>query len=324
MKKPPTVLLTGILLLSFFTEIGAQIPEPDASEIKPSYDEVNDFVMENERCLTCHAELKYTLEDTLFGRTITESMCPDNIIDRDAYYTGVHKAFACIDCHAYEYETFPHPLEARLEEIYTCLDCHGYDENFAHYNFEVIQEEFEQSIHNFDEFTCWKCHEPHSYRAFVRNAEDIDEAIDYDNSICLSCHANFDRFMLLTEREEINVVESHEWLPNQVSHFASVRCIECHTEINDTILVAHKIVPREEAVRRCADCHSRDSRLLSTLYKYQVREERRGGFINGIILNDAYVVGANQNIILDRLSLLIFGLTLLVILFHIVLRIVKN
>jgi len=323
MKKTPTTIISGILL-SLFITVASQIPEADTSQIKPSYYEVNDFVEENENCLKCHGALKYTLEDTLFGRVITEAMCPDDIIDRDAYYTGVHKAFACTDCHAYDYEIFPHPLEARLEEMYTCLDCHGYDESFADYNFEVIQEEFEASIHHIDEFTCWKCHEPHSYRAFVRNAEDIAEAILYDNNMCLSCHANYDRFMLLTEREEINVVESHDWLPNQVSHFGSVRCIECHTEINDTILVAHKIVPREEAVRKCADCHSRDSRLMQTLYKFQVKEERKGGFINGIILNDAYVIGANQNIILNRLSLLIFALTLLVILFHTFIRIIKN
>jgi hypothetical protein len=323
MKKTPTTSVTVILLAVFVTS-HAQMPEADTSRIRPSYYEVNDFVEENENCLKCHGELKYTLEDTLLGRMITESMCQDNILDREAYYTGVHKAFACTDCHSYDYETFPHPLEARLEEMYTCLDCHGYDEHFAKYQFEAIQEEFEESIHNIDEFTCWKCHDPHSYRAFIRNAEDIEEAIVYDNNMCLSCHANFNRFMLLTDREEINVVKSHDWLPNQVLHFGSVRCIECHSEINDTVLVAHKILPGSDAVRRCAQCHSRNSRLMQTLYKFQVKEERKGGFINGIILNDAFVIGANQNIILNWLSLLVFGLAFLVILFHTVLRFIKH
>jgi len=157
----------------------------------------------------------------------------------------------------------------------------------------------------------------------MRNTEDIEEAVLYDNNMCLSCHADFDRFMLLTDRDEINVVDSHGWLPNQVAHFRSVRCIECHTEINDSILIAHKIMPKSEAVENCVECHSRDSRLMHTLYKFQVKEERKVGFANGIIINNAYVIGANQNVWLNRLSVLIFALTFLVILFHSILRIIK-
>lgn len=319
--RTPTIFLSCILLAGMVS-LGAQ--PVDTMKIKSSYYEVNDYVDENESCLKCHGELKYTLEDTLMGRTMTEHMCPDRIIDREAFYTGVHKAFACSDCHSYDFELFPHPVEARLEEMFLCMDCHGYDETYAQYHFEDIEVEFSESIHNMDEFTCWKCHDPHSYRAFMRNADDIEEAILYDNNMCLSCHANFDRFMLLTNREEINVVESHDWLPNQVAHFRAVRCIECHTEINDTILIAHKIVPKSEAVQRCNECHSRDSRLMHTLYKFQIQEERKVGFMNGIIINNAYVIGANQNVVLNRLSILIFALTLVVILFHIYLRIKRQ
>ena len=89
--------------------------------------------------------------------------------------------------------------------------------------------------------------------------------------MCLSCHADFDRFMLLTDREEINVVESHDWLPNQVAHFRSVRCIECHTEINDSILIAHKILPKTEAVENCTECHSRDSQ--ADAYTIQIPDQ---------------------------------------------------
>jgi hypothetical protein len=257
------------------------------------------------------------------GRVMTELMCPDRIQDRDAFYSGVHKAFACLDCHSYDFETFPHPVEARLEQMLVCMDCHGYDESFAQYHFEEIEREFNESIHHRDEFTCWKCHDPHSYRAFMRNADDIEEAVLYDNNMCLSCHADFNRFMLLTDRDEINILETHEWLPNQVAHFRSVRCIECHTEINDSILIAHKILPKEQAIQNCAECHSRDSRLMHTLYKFQIQEGRKGGFANGIIINNAYVIGANQNVILNRLSVLVFLATFLVIGFHTVLRIIK-
>lgn len=317
MKTLPITLT----ILWMFSGMAMTAQEADTSKIRPAWNEFNPWVADNERCLTCHGELKYTLTDPVYGRTLTQSMCPDRIIDREEYYSGVHKSFACLDCHPYEYEEFPHSVEARLTEMMQCMDCHGYDETFAHYHFESIQLEFEASIHNIEEFTCWKCHDPHSYRAFMRNATDIREAVLYDNNMCLSCHSNYDRFMLLTDREEINVVESHDWLPNQVAHFASVRCIECHTEINDTILIAHKILPKSEAVRICAECHSRDSRLMNTLYKFQVKEGRKAGFANGIIINDAYVIGANQNVFLNRISVVVFLLVLLVIGFHTILRI---
>ncbi|MCF8346649.1 MAG: hypothetical protein K9G38_05515, partial [Bacteroidales bacterium] len=53
------------------------------------YREVNDFVDENEGCFKCHAETKYVLVDEFFGREITNSMCPDKIIERDEYYSMV-------------------------------------------------------------------------------------------------------------------------------------------------------------------------------------------------------------------------------------------
>lgn len=318
--KTPTILFTITFLLAALT---LEAQENDGVGLNAEFYEVNDYVDDNETCLRCHGEQKYILEDPVSGKTMTEQMCVCNIIDRDAYYTGVHKSFACGDCHSYGFEEFPHSVEARMEDMLLCMDCHGYDESFAQYHFEDIEMEFSESTHNMDEFTCWKCHDPHSYRAFMRNAEDIKEAVLYDNDMCLSCHSNFDQFMLLTDREEINVVESHDWLPNQVAHFRSVRCIECHTEINDSILIAHKILPKTDAVRNCTECHSADSRLMHTLYKFQIKEGRKVGFANGIILNDAYVIGANQNVFLNVLSLLVFGLTFLVIAFHAVLRYIK-
>ena len=62
---------------------------------------------------------------------------------------------------------------------------------------------------------------------------------------------------------------------------------------------------------------------MQTLYKFDIKEGRIVAFANGIIINDAYVIGANRNIILNVLSALIFGLTFLVIVFHAVLRYIK-
>ena len=313
---------TIILLLVLFgsaTLVSAQTE--DTLKIKPYFHEVNPFVEDNEGCLKCHGEMKYTIVDSIYERTITKKMYAELFVDRENYYSSVHKSFSCTDCHSYDFYTFPHNIEARTEAQLICMDCHGYDETFAKYHFEEIEMEYGESIHNMEEFTCWKCHDPHSYKAFMRNSSDLDEAILYDNNMCLKCHADFSQFMVLTDRDEINILSTHEWLPNQASHFAKVRCIECHTQINDTILIAHKILPKEKAVQNCTECHSKDSRLVHSLYKFDVKEGRKAGFVNSMMINNSYVIGANQNVALNRLSLLIFGLTLLVILFHTYLRI---
>lgn len=315
-------LFYAIFLLVSSSILLAQ--QDDTTKLKPSYYEVNDFVEDNEACLTCHGELKYRLVDAENDRSTIKRMAPTKIVDRDKYYTSAHKSFSCTDCHSYDFMTFPHSMDLRFEENFLCLDCHGYDETYANYHFEVIEEEFNASIHNIDNFTCWSCHDPHSYKPFMRNAADLEEAILFDNNMCLHCHADYDRFAQKTEREEIVIVESHDWLPNQVAHFATVRCIECHTEINDSILIAHKILPKTKAVQRCTECHSKDTHLAHTLYKFQSLEERKGGFVNGIMINNSYVIGANQNVWLNRLSWLVFGMTLLVIAFHSYLRIRKH
>jgi len=319
--KSPTIILTLLLLaaaVSLMAETG------DSTKLKASYFEVNDFVEDNEACLNCHGEIKYILNDEAGGRAATKRMAPSKIVDRDKFYSSEHNSFACTDCHSYEFTTFPHSMDTRFEESLLCMDCHGYDESFAQYHFEEIEIEFSESIHNIEDFNCWSCHDPHSYKAFMRNADDIEEAILFDNNMCLRCHADFDRFSQKTEREEIIIVESHDWLPNQTAHFANVRCIECHTEINDTILIAHKIIPKSEAVLNCTECHSKDSRLMHTLYKFERLEGKKAGFLNGIMINNSYVIGANQNVWLNRLSFLVFGMTLLVVVFHTYLRIKKS
>ncbi len=324
MKKTAAIILS--LIIASALTVAAQIDSLELSAELEKYQQVNDFVDENEACFKCHAETKYVLVDEFFGREITESMCPDKMVLRDEYYDMVHKSFACLDCHAYEYEEFPHPLEARLEQPYQCIDCHGYDENYAQYHFEEIEMQYMESVHATDveNFSCWKCHDPHSYQLTVRDEEStITEAIAYNNDICLSCHSDFSRFELLTDREEIDILDTHDWLPNQAAHFGSVRCIECHTSISDSTLVAHHVQPSDLAVKKCSECHSKNSILMASLYKHEAKESRRKyGFINGVILNEAYVIGANRNTTLSFIGILLFLLTLGGISIHILARII--
>lgn len=275
-------------------------------------------------CLRCHGNGSYTLTDSATGKTIKQQMYDAIKIDTVAFLQSNHKNFTCTDCHSADFKTFPHPLSLRFEDMWNCLDCHGGDEKYAKYHFEEIDEEFQKSVHYIktkEQFTCWDCHNPHTYKINVRNSKNIIQTIAYDNNICLSCHSDFDRFQLLTNRKQINLIEKHDWLPNQALHFSQVRCIECHTQAHDSMLVSHMILPKEKAVKRCVECHSANSILMQSLYKYRSKENRQqAGFLNAIILNNSFVIGANRNVFLNILSISLVALTLLGIVIHLLLR----
>jgi hypothetical protein len=288
---------------------------------------VSPFHTDNERCFKCHGQGKYEYTNETLGRQIKALMYSEIIVKREDFYRSNHKSFSCTDCHSEEYLKFPHAGELRMEQKYNCIDCHGGDEKFATYHFEDIEAEYQKSTHfklEEDGFSCWKCHDPHTYRISVRNSDNLKETIAYDNAICLNCHSDYNHFQLLSDRKEINIIQKHEWLPNQASHFKNVRCIECHTKINDSIQVSHHILPKAEAVKLCNECHSQNSILMASLYKFESKAQRRDGFFNGIILNESYVIGANRNEYLNVLSLILFLGMIGVITVHIFFRIRKS
>jgi hypothetical protein len=297
-------------------------------KIQDSASFVSPFAGDNERCFKCHGQEKYQYTNETLGRQVNDLMCSNRIIRRGEFYQSNHKSFSCTDCHSEEYVKFPHSGELRMLEKFNCIDCHGGDEKYANYHFEEIEKEFQESTHFIklkDEgFTCWKCHDPHTYKISVRDAGNLKETIAYDNAICLNCHSDFNQYQLLTEKSEINLIQKHDWLPNQAAHIANVRCIECHTRVNDSIPVAHLIKPKEQAVRLCNECHSQNSLLMASLYKFESKEKRHDGFFNGIILNESYVIGANRNQYLNILSILILAGVIGVIIIHIAFRIRAN
>jgi DNA-directed RNA polymerase subunit RPC12/RpoP len=282
---------------------------------------VSPWEEDNQKCFRCHGQSKYSYMNESIGREIKAMMFSERIVRKDDFYKSNHKSFSCTDCHSAEYVNFPHPGELRMEPKLNCIDCHGGDET---YHFDAIAEEYQKSTHfklEEEGFSCYSCHNPHTYKISVRNHLNLRETIAYDNAICLDCHSDFNKFELLTDREEINILKKHDWLPNQSAHMAHVRCIECHTQINEDLPVAHLIKPKAEAVKRCNECHSRNSMLMASLYKFESKERRKDGFFNGIILNQSYVIGANRNEYLNLLSLIIFGGVLAVIAVHIFFRV---
>lgn len=283
---------------------------------------------ENSKCFSCHGSHTYSYFNEVVEHRVTKRMNPYFVIDSVLYYDQNHKSFECIDCHAYDFKKFPHDNLLRMDPMPSCMDCHEGDDEVAQYSFEQIDQEYQESVHSTkhsDEFTCWMCHNPHSYKINARNNVNVKETIVYDNNICLSCHADIDKYQLISSEKNPNIIEKHDWLPNQIAHFASVRCIECHTHSSEDVMVAHQIQTKDKAVKKCVECHSKNSILMASLYKFQAQENRRNyGFFNAANLNDSYIIGANRNYYLNVLSAIIFGFVLLIILFHATLRIIKK
>lgn len=282
----------------------------------------------NHTCLKCHSGQTYTFHNELMDSEVKKLMNPYYIIDTLALTSGVHNQFDCTDCHSFEYETYPHASNLKLEPLATCLDCHGGDDTFASYQFEKIVEETEKSVHHKiygESFTCSKCHSQHTYTATARTSDNVLEIVDYSNKMCLSCHNNMQRYQLVSGHANPELVQVHNWLPNQYLHFKHVRCIECHTEVIDSLMVSHNIQEKDKAVKNCVECHTANSRLKASLYKYQNLQKRsENGAINVVLSNESYVIGTHQSPILKLLSFIIFWATLAGVIIHGIFRILKK
>jgi hypothetical protein len=290
---------------------------------------------QNQACLRCHtSQTFFFITIGLKGRE-RRLMNPLYILDSLKFAMGVHSTFNCIDCHSMEYETYPHNGELKLEPLMTCIDCHGGDETYASWNFDEIEEEFHKSVHYEiygDQFSCSKCHSQHYYRPVATTSSSLQEIVQADNAMCLSCHDNMARYQLVSDTANLQVVQIHDWLPNQELHFRRVRCIECHTQVKDSLLVSHNIMRKEHATRNCVECHSANSILQASLYKYQNLQSRsaESGFLAGFVAGNTnfsteyYVIGASRIPYLNLIYAVIFFATLGGILVHTIMRVLKK
>lgn len=282
----------------------------------------------NDLCIKCHTYQTITFHNSLTNKEDKRMMNPLYILDKDHYGSGVHAKFKCTDCHSADYSKYPHNAELKLEPLSTCLDCHGGDEKYAAYQFEIIDTEFRKSVHflkSGESFTCSKCHNQHYYQARSRNSFDVADIVTFSNEMCMTCHSNYSKFQLMSEKIKPALSQIHEWLPNQELHFKNVRCIECHTQVVDSLAVSHNILPKEKALKNCVECHSKNSMLMASLYKYKNLQSReQEGKLNTIISNKSYVIGAYQNVWLNNVSILIFIMTLAGVCIHMIFRIIKK
>lgn len=275
---------------------------------------------ENKHCLECHASQTYSFVNEWTEKEERRIMNPFHIIDTSLYLSGVHQSFACTDCHSADYGNYPHARELKLEPLATCIDCHGGDDTYAKYNFEEIDEDFQKSVHftrGGEHFTCGKCHNQHYYKVIARNSGNISDIVSADNQMCLSCHTNAVRYRLTSVHAYPEFSRVHAWLPNHELHFRSVRCIDCHTSVKDTLMIPHNILAKEQAVKNCSECHSTNSMLKATLYKYENLQSRESsGLLSAIKQERPYIIGANQVPFFKILSVSLLIATLIGIIIH--------
>ncbi len=97
-------------------------------------------------------------------------------------------------------------------------------------------------------------------------------------------------------------IGKHDWLPNQPNHFKHVRCIECHAEQNDSLMVSHNIQPKSKAVKKCQECHSTNSKLMASLYKYQLQSKGRFRLNNEAFKQNPVLIGGKRNVSLKLIG----------------------
>lgn len=243
----------------------------------------------NAQCLRCHAMSTLALRMPT-GEVESLSVNPSE------FASSEHRKMQCTQCHGQAYLSYPHP--AAVKRIH-CLDCHKRQEAGLAL-FVKIGREFHKSVHyrrHPDRFDCFACHDPHTFR---RWRDVTRKSIAERNQICLRCHASSEQFARITERRPMpNLEAAHAWLPHFDLHIQHVRCLDCHTG-GDSRWSSHDILPARQAIRDCVKCHSTNSLLKRKLYRYQRQQETaRLGFVNSLIINDAYVVGATRNRFLD-------------------------
>ena len=281
-----------------------------------SYRKVSGYVDENERCFKCHE------------RADTANLKSLKLLTRLEYYSSSHRSLSCLGCHADPLPESPDRATKEAAASRTCTDCHLYIKDHQYFQFGAIEEEYLQSVHHNrkqSEFSCWKCHDPHKYKTSIRNTQNFPVAIDYNNAICLSCHINAGPYPDISDREISDELKTHTFLPEKEKHFGSVRCIDCHTKTNENFLIAHLVLPKENAVYKCSACHTPNSILLTTLYKQQYLEaEKQPGLFNSVVMKDIYIPGANRCEILNIICLVIFGFTFTGLLIHMIPRIITK
>ncbi|MBK1629327.1 hypothetical protein CKO31_00975 [Thiohalocapsa halophila] len=258
-------------------------------------------------CMRCH------WMETMAYRDRETREIVDLSIDREAYKHSVHNELACRDCHDRGYKHYPHRTSSADEGL-QCVECHAErqdDEAHQPPKLDGFDIQYHDSVHAKQEeepFSCFSCHNPHEFRP-VPNDTPVPQVVAANNNLCLDCHTEL----------RSPVPKGHDWLPQPRRHWASVRCIDCHTPVEGRDLYApsHELLGAEDSNQNCVECHSQGGQLLAQLYVHRAEQEReQAGFFSHAIYNDAYIIGMSRSPLIDLIGLAIVGLMVIGIAAH--------
>jgi len=249
-------------------------------------------------------------------------MAVNSMIDTILFYSSNHWNFKCTDCHSDEYLKQPHDPALKSAPMSTCLDCHGGDDTYAKYHFEDIDSEFHNSAHfkaDSVNFTCWNCHNAHYDKLSMRDTlQQPHQMISYDNNSCLKCHGKEPTYQgnYLSDSIKTDMIALHQWLPETEKHLSNLRCIDCHTAANDSLLVPHQILEKSMAVKDCKACHTENSLLLKTLYKNRPASGmKKVRFLKTVPVDGLVVPQAKKHPVLNIILISLSVLLLLIVLY---------
>ncbi len=309
----PKLRFGALFLILLLFVVSSSYGAAKVDQIQDSVRYVSPFAEDNENCFKCHAQKKFEYTDELSGEQRKSRLLSGMIHNRQQFYESNHKSFSCNDCHSRDFNMYPHPEEVKSELHFHCLDCHGGDPAYSKFKFEEIDAEYRKSVHyklEEEGFSCWKCHDPHSYRLMARNSKNIQETVAYDNNICLDCHTD--------------IKKKHKWLPHRDTHFANVRCIECHAYNNDNLLVSHLILSDNEPVRDCGKCHSDNPVAMASILMLRSGDDDFKNFNNDALISALNIVGKERSSIINNLTLILFISITGIIGVHILFRVIRK
>jgi hypothetical protein len=86
-------------------------------------------------------------------------------------------------------------------------------------------------------------------------------------------------------------------------------------------MISHNILPKEQSVKNCSECHSANSLLQASLYRYEnIQARKTEGVFASILQEQPYIIGANQVPVFKYLSISMLIITLLGIFIHALMR----
>lgn len=249
---------------------------------------------DNESCLSCHNSDSINSEwKTPRGKSL------DLHVDTLHYNDSVHQGQSCQSCHQgadeTAFEDAPHRFNNDVASR-SCKSCHSEV-------FHEVDKQLESSHHTKtiiekfgNEFACESCHNAHSFK-LPESTDDILAGIHAANEPCFACHNDLKGYEKLTDKKLLDQDMGHWFLPEKNKHFAAVRCVDCHSAGEGTQI--HSITPVEDAVSDCQLCHSEDTALTSSLYKYS-NETKAFSMLDKGIFDDTELVKQHAQSIAER------------------------